>query len=152
MLRAEPVQLVGVGISARTGIKWNLDFLVRFLRNLDCSIGLPRLNHGMVHDKRTLSLLRQNVVEVGVHLEIGIRHGGGEQLFLFRRKVSRDVAVLVHRAEHVEQVGESMQEAARVEIAKSKHAAIGAAGIVREDRLESRMPLSGGAPLLPRVA
>ncbi len=42
-----------------------------------------------------------------------------------------------------------MNHATRVEVAKSKHAAVGAAGIVWEDGLERGVPLRGRTPLFP---
>ncbi len=152
VLRSEPMQFVGISIGSRSRIKRDLDLLEGLLRSFDGPVRLPRRDHGTVHDEGALSLLSEDIVEVRVHLEIRVRHGRGEQLFLFRRKLSRHIAVLMDGAEHVEQIRERVEDAAWIKVAEAEHAPVSAAGVVRKDGLESRMPLRGGAPLLAGVA
>src|SRR5271169_1522319 len=106
----------------------------------------------MVHDKGSLSLLRQDVLEIRIHLEIGIRHCVAKQRLLLWRQFSRHATRLVHRAEDVEKIRKTVENAAGIEVAKAEHAAVGAASVVRKDRLESRMALGRGPPLFARVA
>src|SRR5262249_15716717 len=61
-------------------------------------------------------------------------------------------AGLVNRAEDIEKIGKRVQDAARVKVPEAEHASVGAAGVIGEDRLERRMALFGGAPLLARIA
>ena len=58
----------------------------------------------------------------------------------------------MNRAEHVEQIRESVQNPTGIEVAEPKHAAIRAAGIVWKDGFECGMSLRGGAPLFTGIA
>ena len=58
----------------------------------------------------------------------------------------------MNRAEDIEKIGKRVQDAARVKVPEAEHASVGAAGVIGEDRLERRMALFGGAPLLARIA
>jgi hypothetical protein len=109
-------------------------------------------DHGEVHNECPLPLLRQNVVEVGVHFEVRICHGGEEQFFLVSRQLPGKATALVYCAEYVEEVRESVQHTARIEIAKSEHPAVSTASVVREDRLQSGMALRRRAPLFSGIA
>jgi hypothetical protein len=57
VLRAEPVELVGVGIGSRPGIEGNLDLAEDLLGPLHGAVEFPRMRHHQVHDERPLPLL-----------------------------------------------------------------------------------------------
>jgi hypothetical protein len=99
-----------------------------------------------------MPFLRQDVEEVLVHLEVRIGHGRFPQLFLLQGQRFGHSAGLVNRAEDIEKIGKRVQDAARVKVPEPEHASVGAAGVIGEDRLERRMALFGGAPLLARIA
>jgi hypothetical protein len=99
-----------------------------------------------------MPFLRQDVEEVLVHLEVRIGHGRFPQLFLLQGQRFGHSAGLVNRAEDIEKIGKRVQDAAGVKVAEAEHASVGAAGVIGEDRLERRMALFGGAPLLARIA
>src|ERR1700722_1584027 len=82
VLRAQPMELVSVGVGSRAGIEWYLDFLEGLFRALDRAVRLPGMRHHEIHDERALALLRENVVEVDVLLVVRIPHGPAPELFL----------------------------------------------------------------------
>jgi hypothetical protein len=53
----------------------------------------------------------------------------------------------MNRAEDVEQIRKTVQDAAGIEIPETEHAAIRAARVVRKDGFQRRMSLRGRAPL-----
>src|ERR1700719_5290720 len=101
-----------------------------------------------MHQKGALPLLSQDVVEVDVLIEVRVAHRLAPKILLIGWKLGRPIARLMNGAEDVQQVRKRVQHAPGHEIAKAEHPSIGTAGIVRKDRLQSRMPLSRGAPLL----
>src|SRR4029077_9378705 len=94
-----------------------------------------------------LSLLRQDVVEIDVLLEVRVLHGPAPELFFRGRKLAGAITGFVDRTEDVEQIREAVQDSAGVEIAESEHAAIRTAGVVWKDGFQRGMSLGGGAPL-----
>src|SRR5258705_4259892 len=146
VLCAQPMELVRVGVGSRAGIERYLDFLEGFFGALDGAVELPGMRHHEIHDERALTLLSEDVVEVDVLLVVGIPHRPAPEFLLRGRKFCWPVARLVNRAEDVEQIREGMKNATGVEVAKSEHAAIGAAGMVRKTGLQDQMYLPGRMP------
>ena len=72
VLRAEPMELVGVGIGSRARIERNLDLLEGLLGPLDGAVEFPGVRHHQIHDEGALPLLGEDVVEVDVLLEVRI--------------------------------------------------------------------------------
>ncbi len=75
VLRAEPVELVGVRVGARAGVERDLDLLEGRFGALENTFRFPRLRQHQIHDESTLALLGEDVVQVDVLLVVGIAHG-----------------------------------------------------------------------------
>src|SRR5262249_46935920 len=131
VLRAEPVKLVGVGISSGAGVKRYPDSLEEFFRALDSPVDLPGVRHHQIHYERALPLLGEDVVKVDVLFVVRIPHGQAPEFFVCGRKFRGAVTRLMDRAEDVEQIRESVQDPARIEVTESKHAGVRAARVVR---------------------
>src|SRR5260370_41823494 len=54
---AEPMKLVGVGISTRARVERYPDFLEDFFRALDSAVEFPRVSHHEIHDEGALPFL-----------------------------------------------------------------------------------------------
>src|SRR5580698_2416024 len=106
----------------------------------------------MVHQESALPLLSQDVVEIDVLLEVRGAHRLTPKGVLLGRKLGRPVARLMNGAEDIQQIRKGVQHAAGDEIAKTEHSPVSTAGVVGKDRLQGRMALRGGAPLLAGVS
>ena len=85
VLCAEPVELVGVGVSSRARVERNFDLPENCLGPRYGTVEFPRMRHHQVHDERPLTLLGQDVVEIDVLFEIGIAHGLAPKSFVLGR-------------------------------------------------------------------
>ena len=95
-----------------------------------------------------LAFLRDQIVEVRIHLVVGIVHGVAPERLALRRQSAGRPLVLMHRRKMADEIPEQVDDAARIFIAKTTEFAIGAAGIEREDRLEMWRLLLGDCKLL----
>src|SRR5262249_10235790 len=122
------------------------------LRAVDGAVELPGLRHHEIHDERALSLLREDVVEIDILLVVWIPHRLAPERFLSGGEFRWPVTPFINPAKDVEEIRERLQDAARIEVEKAEHAAIGAARVVGKDGLQCGMPLCGRAPLLAGIA
>src|SRR5258705_9688500 len=110
------MKLVGVGISTRARVERYPDFLEVFFRAPNSAVEFPGVSHHEIHDEGTLTFLGEDVVEVDVLLEVRILHGASPEFLLRRGQFRWAVTGLMDRAEDIEQIGERVQNPARIEV------------------------------------
>ena len=95
-----------------------------------------------------LALLRHHIVDVRIHLVVGIGHRLLPQLFPLGRQRLRAAPCADACREMTDQITKQVHDAAGIFVAEAAELAIGAARVEREDRLQMRRLLLGDGKLL----
>ena len=136
VLRADEMGLVGVAVPARAGIGRDLDLRKLGLALLDRFFLVVGVDENVEIGREMLALERQHVVDVRIHLEVGIGDRLLPQLFPLGRQRLRLPLLLMGRRIDLQQKSKQVDDAAGIFVAKAAGIAVGAARIERKDRLE----------------
>ncbi len=141
------MQLVSVCVRAGAGIERDAQVLKRLFRICDVFVFCPWLGQRLVHQGSALAFLRQDIVEIGVDLIVRVGHRGFPILLWLGWELAGDAARFVDHTEHIEEIRKGVENTTGIEIAETEGPAVGAAGVIRKDRLQSWVMLQGCAPL-----
>ena len=148
VLAAVEMGLVGVAVPAGPGIGRHLDIGELRLALFHRRFGVERVDQHIVIRRHVLAFLRDQIVDVRIHLVVGIIHRLAPHLFALRRQRTGRPLVLMHRREMADQITEQMDDAAGIFVAEAAELAISAARVEREDRFEMRRLFFGDRKLL----
>ena len=138
VLGANEMGLVAVAVPARAGIGRNLDLGELGLALLDRVLLVVGVDENVEIGREVLSLEREHVVDVRVHLEVGIGDRLLPQLFPLRRQRLGLPFLLMSGSIDLQQESKEVDDAAGIFVAKAAGIAVGAAWVEWEDRLEMR--------------
>ena len=110
--------------------------------------GIVRIDQHIVIRRHVLAFLRDQIVDVRIHLVVGIVHGLAPHRLALRRQWAGRALVLMHRREMADQIAEQVDDAAGIFVAEAAELAIGAARIEREDGAQMRRLFLGDGKLL----
>ena len=138
VLRADEMGLVCVAVPAGAGVGRDLDPRKLGLALLDRLLLVVGIDENVEIGREVLALERQHVVDVRIHLEVGIGDRFLPQLFPFGRKRLWLPFLLMGRGIDLQEKPKEVDDPAGILVAKAAGFAIGAARIERKDRLEVR--------------
>src|SRR5262249_4676471 len=135
VLRAVEMGLVGVAVPARAGISGDVNLGELGLAFLDRRLLVVRIDENVEIGREVLAFERQHVVDVRIHLEVGIGDRLLPEPFPFRWEWLRLSFLLMRRGIDLQQKPKQMDDATGIFVAEAAGLAIGAARIERKDRL-----------------
>ena len=148
VLAAVEVRLVGVAVPAGAGISRHLDVGEFRLALFHRGFGVVRIDQHIVVRRHVLAFLRDQIVDVRIHLVVGIVHGLLPHRLALRRQRAGRALVLMHRREMADQIAEQMDDAAGIFVAEAAELAVSAARVERENRAQMRRLFLGHRKLL----
>ena len=138
VLRPVEMRLIRVAVPARAGVGRHVyvrEFRFALFDRLSLVV---RIDENVEKDRKVLALERQHVVDVRIHLVIGIGDRLLPQLFPFGRQRLRLSFVLMGRGINLQQKAKEMDHAAGIFVPEAAGFAIGAARIEWENRFQMR--------------
>ena len=145
VLSAQPVEVIVDGVLTGAGIDGDVDVGGTALAHLP-GVGLVEGHqHGHEIVSLMLALLGQKVVEVLIHLVVGVSQSGFPELLHLGGQLGRAAALLVTHVQVVQMIHQGGQHSAGMHL--TEHA-VAPAGILGKDGLQVRGMLVGGHHLV----